>query len=650
MIVAPDSGTLSSGAVSAKQAGAGSFRSGWESLLASLGDGIEDHPGGPRDVEKARIVPGAMGKGPDSHARGAVAGTAAKWARSDKAQSLRRNAQEPNSAGSGADVPDLANRRLSPKLTADPTETATVSDGRPADQIDGDAMDAAEAKKPGNGSAHHGKDVALQQKGKPANAQSPLAAAVAASQTYIPTVLIGSRIDFVPGNARPVGVPNAAGDPMGYGLERPDLEQHAAEKSAVGQSPGGRQAIAAGTASAEASPAEGFEGQSFAISGGWTEPGTAVQAAWKGSLHQAQASETVPGVHSGARGTSSPVAVLKAQGALAESKFADVTNSPGELASADVTAAASIAESAPRRAEQTAREASPTTATEQAVAPGKANWAEGGAPGWKDQAVGAGSSNAGRSNVAAVHPDSPVSEAASGKQPGTADRLARDVRPPMGTHLGEIHAAEAQPAVAPATFLHPAQTHSGAAAPEGASGQGSLAAAAASPGTGRTDPDAFSALDAESAPPSATWTHMTTHRAEAGFQDPSLGWVSVRADAGADGIHASVVASSADAAQALSGHLAGLGMHLAEQHTPVHTLTLTSPGGGSPDAGTDQGSNRNMQQGGGQDGHTNRRAEGGLEAVPLRRTGGTTAHFTAETAEAPGWAAIPGRGRISVVA
>jgi len=113
--------------------------------------------------------------------------------------------------------------------------------------------------------------------------------------------------------------------------------------------------------------------------------------------------------------------------------------------------------------------------------------------------------------------------------------------------------------------------------------------------------DAFAALDAQSSPAPATWTHAGARQAEAGFQDPALGWVSVRAGVEGGGIHASLVPASADAAQALGGHLAGLSTHLASQHMPVETMTMAAPEGRGMDAGMDRGGSQQMQQGGGRD-------------------------------------------------
>jgi hypothetical protein len=91
-----------------------------------------------------------------------------------------------------------------------------------------------------------------------------------------------------------------------------------------------------------------------------------------------------------------------------------------------------------------------------------------------------------------------------------------------------------------------------------------------------------------------------TQRAEAGYQDPALGWVSVRADLSGGVVHAQLVPGSADAAQALGSHLTGLNAYLDEHHTPVETLTLTAPEGGWSGLGSGQGTGEGMQQGAGQ--------------------------------------------------
>ncbi len=135
--------------------------------------------------------------------------------------------------------------------------------------------------------------------------------------------------------------------------------------------------------------------------------------------------------------------------------------------------------------------------------------------------------------------------------------------------------------------------------PAGAPGMANAAAAVAAGSTGTpvtAAGETFTALDAGTAVGTPGWIHAGGQRAEAGFQDPALGWVGVRADLNGRGIHAAVVPGSPEAAQALSGHLAALSAYLAEQQTPVATLTMTSPGGSGMGAGVSQ----DMQQSAGQ--------------------------------------------------
>jgi hypothetical protein len=164
---------------------------------------------------------------------------------------------------------------------------------------------------------------------------------------------------------------------------------------------------------------------------------------------------------------------------------------------------------------------------------------------------------------------------------------------------------EGQPGLPPAnsslTASDSMRDAAGAPGTIGAAGSG----AGTSPGAGPAAAETFAALDAEAAPGAHAWIHVGSQRAEAGFEDPALGWVGVRADVGTGGIHASLVPGTADAAKALGGHLAGLNSYLAERHTAVETLTLAAPEGGGPgsreDGGTNQGTQHGMNGGAGQD-------------------------------------------------
>lgn len=129
---------------------------------------------------------------------------------------------------------------------------------------------------------------------------------------------------------------------------------------------------------------------------------------------------------------------------------------------------------------------------------------------------------------------------------------------------------------------------------------GERAGASSIAATGPDSREAFATLDAAGAPVATTWIHAGTQKAEAGYQDPALGWVGVRADLSGGGVHAQLVPGSADAAQALGSHLEGLNTYLAEHHTPVETLTLSAPEGGWSGLGSGQGTGEGMQQGSGQ--------------------------------------------------
>jgi len=89
--------------------------------------------------------------------------------------------------------------------------------------------------------------------------------------------------------------------------------------------------------------------------------------------------------------------------------------------------------------------------------------------------------------------------------------------------------------------------------------------------------DTFAALDAETASPPTTWIQAGSRRAEAGYQDPALGWVGVRAQSDGSGVHAAVVPGSAEAAGALNGHLTGLNAFMVEHHGHGSTVTLAAP-------------------------------------------------------------------------
>lgn len=132
----------------------------------------------------------------------------------------------------------------------------------------------------------------------------------------------------------------------------------------------------------------------------------------------------------------------------------------------------------------------------------------------------------------------------------------------------------------PDRMASPGERHPGAAHPVPASG------------------DPFQLLDDPHSAPSPSWIHAGTHHAEAGYLDPVLGWVRVRADALAGGMHAALVPSSPEAAQVLGSHLAGLNAYLSEHHAEPPTVTVDAQGArGDMGHGPDDQSSARRQNG-----------------------------------------------------
>lgn len=140
--------------------------------------------------------------------------------------------------------------------------------------------------------------------------------------------------------------------------------------------------------------------------------------------------------------------------------------------------------------------------------------------------------------------------------------------------------------------------------PAGTEGTTGALTAHAGAAAGTAD-QTFAVIDAGTRVGTPGWIHAGGQTAEAGFQDPALGWVGVKADLSAGGVHASLVPGSAEAAQTLSGHLAGLNAYLALQHTPVATLTLAAPSGRGVETGAGQSAPQGADQNPGQDAERN---------------------------------------------
>ena len=76
-----------------------------------------------------------------------------------------------------------------------------------------------------------------------------------------------------------------------------------------------------------------------------------------------------------------------------------------------------------------------------------------------------------------------------------------------------------------------------------------------------------------------SWTRAGAHEAEAGFNDPVLGWVSVRAEPRGGGVQAAVLAASPESAWTLRGEMSGVQAHLAERQISVQSVSVGTDGG-----------------------------------------------------------------------
>lgn len=168
--------------------------------------------------------------------------------------------------------------------------------------------------------------------------------------------------------------------------------------------------------------------------------------------------------------------------------------------------------------------------------------------------------------------------------------------------------------------------------------------------------ETFAALDAGPAAGTPNWIHAGTQQAEAGFQDPALGWVGVRADLGAGGIHATILPGSAEAAQLLGGHLAGLDAHLAAEHIPVDSLRMANAEG-SGNQSADYGGMPTGQQGTGQQGQPPEQGTTSLNSMGTQSQGrsgfesGARASQADQAEHTPAEQILPDSARhISVVA
>lgn len=119
--------------------------------------------------------------------------------------------------------------------------------------------------------------------------------------------------------------------------------------------------------------------------------------------------------------------------------------------------------------------------------------------------------------------------------------------------------------------------------------------------TGKSDVElngstAFSALDSGNNTPPTTWITANPRAVEAGYHDSSLGWVSVRAQSDAAGVHATVMPVSVDAYQSLSSHIGGLSAYLSEHRSSIESVTIDTTNMDSTGQSSGNGAQAQSQQ------------------------------------------------------
>lgn len=258
---------------------------------------------------------------------------------------------------------------------------------------------------------------------------------------------------------------------------------------------------------------------------------------------------------------------------------------------------------------------------------------------WIAQGMKIATDQAGASPVMAALPNAPDSSqvfpagdftrdvaayAAGGKSGGSAAPVPKSGRPNF-TPSQELTAATAHtvgPVAAAATAIP--MVH-GPMTPTVETGRVADATATSGSNSPHSVQETFAALDAGTGAAGISWTHASSHQAEAGYQDPALGWVSVRAQSNMEGIHAALVPGSADAAQSLSGHLAGLNAYLSDRQTQVESLRVAPPESHWAGQGTGQGTGQEMSQSGGQSHGQAPGQQSNQDIYAERQSGGTTA-------------------------
>jgi len=630
------SSTLSS------QAGAENFRSGWQSLLASLGAGMDGLSGiedGADGISSAAPLPGAESAPKAAPAAATLAGRAAPSAGKTRGPGEGVATLSPGASRAGVSVwrPFAAGSRPAPGNAA----AAATASGHIGESANAHPFNSLKSAKPEGASAGTAPEPAAQAAGNHSLTMPAPGTAIPAAdpaQAPPPSTLAGLTSDFNSLRDRSStfsppdiasGLATADGDQaadgttarsrVGVALESAGSALHGSELPAVKATAGN--SAASGSMHPDLSPADGE------ISSAGASPGSSAAA-----LHS-------------------------------ESSRGAKNLSPGQAPSA--AEASSLDETEAVKAAGLPSASIPMRIPLESATQGKgANRSQTPNPGPEPEGVASLAAGNGLDRSAAADASGAQTNrrsmgAAIAQKPG----VTGGARPPMqGAHRSSMAVSaeignplmRGQPSFAAqdASAFALSRDQAGRSGAIATGGEGSAGSAASSGGSASRE--TFAALDAETVSGTPAWIHTGGKRIEAGFQDPALGWVGVRADSSGGGVHATLIPGSADAAQALGGHLGGLNAYLAEHHMPVETLTVAAAEGGWTEAGTGQGASQGTHTGAGQDMGQGAQADRQPSAAPgapsLLSAAGARIPARAEVPDMAVQAARPGGVHISVMA
>ena len=219
------------------------------------------------------------------------------------------------------------------------------------------------------------------------------------------------------------------------------------------------------------------------------------------------------------------------------------------------------------------------------------------------QAPPSDTGTANRASIAASQPSTPEAAVPSAVQAATAESASLQA---ATAHSAAATNSKSQPAAfrAAASLGDPSSITN--MFPAAASGLPSAETRSTQPapqvGTGSLfSQSTFAALDAATQPPSTVFTHAGARHAEAGYLDPSLGWVGVRAEVSGGALHAAVVPASSQAADVLGAHLPALHAYVSQQHGLESTIDMSWQHDANTGSGFQQSSQQDRHSSAGED-------------------------------------------------